>query len=182
LWQYLIQLLKMKSIYKVFFLSFVLLSGFLLSNRAQIKLGHINSQELFAAMPERDTAQKKLQDIAQQFENTLEELQVEYNKKLDEYQKNVGTMTPLIKRTKENELQDLIQRIQDFQTEAEQDLSEQRANLLRPIQEKAFKAVNEVAQEHGFTYIFDMGVGTIIYAAEDAEDILPLVKQKLGLK
>jgi outer membrane protein len=172
----------MKNIYKVLLLSFAFLFGYLLFMKAQPKLGHINSQELFAAMPERDTAQKKLQNLAQQLENTLEELQVEYNKKLDDYQNNVETMTPLIKRTKENELQDLLQRIQDFQVDAEQDLAQQRSELLRPIQEKAFKAVQEVAQEHGFTYIFDMGVGTIIYAADEAEDILPLVKQKLGLE
>jgi outer membrane protein len=172
----------MKNIYKVFLLSFTFLFGYLLFIQAQPKLGHINSQELFAAMPERDSAQKKLQNLAQQLENTLEELQVEYNKKLDDYQTNVETMTPLIKRTKENELQDLLQRIQDFQVDAEQDLQQQRAELLKPIQEKAFKAVQEVAQENGFTYIFDMGVGTIIYAAEEAEDILPLVKQKLGLE
>ncbi len=172
----------MKNIHKVLLLSFTFLFGCLLFVQSQPKLGHINSQELFAAMPERDSAQKKLQNLAQQFENTLEELEVEYNKKLDDYQKNVETMTPLIRRTKENELQDLMQRIQNFQVEAEQDLAQQRTELLKPIQEKAFNAVQEVAQEHGFTYIFDMGVGTIIYAAEEAEDILPLVKQKLGLK
>ena len=172
----------MKIIFKVLFLSLALFFGYLLSIHAQIKLGHINSQELFAAMPERDTAQKKLQNIAQQFENTLEELEVEYNKKLDDYQKNVETMTALIKKTKENELQDLMQRIQNFQVEAEQDLTQQRTELLKPIQEKAFNAVSEVAREHGFTYIFDTGVGAIIYIAENAEDILPLVKQKLGLE
>ena len=114
--------------------------------------------------------------------NTLEELEVEYNKKLDDYQKNVDTMTDLIRKTKENELQDLLQRIQNFQIEAEQDLSRQRAELLKPIQEKAFNAVNEVAAENGFTYVFDMGMGVIIYAADNTEDILPLVKVKLGLE
>jgi outer membrane protein len=172
----------MKNLLKILFLSSFLFFNYLLIAQDQIKLGHINSQELFAAMPERDTAQKQLQNIAQQFENTLEELEVEYNKKLDDYQKNADMMTDLIKKTKENELQDLIQRIQNFQVEAEQDLAKQRTELLKPIQEKAFKAVNEVAEEQGFTYIFDMGVGAIIYVADNTEDILPLVKKKLGLE
>ncbi len=172
----------MKNILKLWYLSIALLFGYFLSAGAQIKLGHINSQELFAVMPERDTAQKKLQNIARQFENTLEELEVEYNKKLDDYQKNVATMTDLIRKTKENELQDILQRIQNFQIEAEQDLAKQRADLLKPIQEKAFNAVREVAEENGFTYIFDMGTGAVIFAAENTQDILPLVKKKLGLK
>ncbi len=171
----------MKNILKLWYLSIALLFGYFLSAGAQIKLGHINSQELFAAMPERDTAQKKLQNIARQFENTLEELEVEYNKKLDDYQKNVASMTDLIRKTKENELQDILQRIQNFQIEAEQDLAKQRADLLKPIQEKAFNAVREVAEENGFTYIFDMGTGAVIFAAENTQDILPLVKKKLGL-
>jgi outer membrane protein len=91
-------------------------------------------------------------------------------------------MTDLIRKTKENELQDILQRIQNFQVEAEQDLARQRAELLRPIQEKAFKAVNEVAEENGFTYIFDMGTGAVLYASDNTEDILPLVKKKLGLE
>ena len=172
----------MKNLLKYWYLSVAFLFGYLLTTGAQIKLGHINSQELFAAMPERDTAQKKLQEIARQFENTLEELEVEYNKKLDDYQKNVNTMTDLIRKTKENELQDILQRIQNFQIEAEQDLAKQRVELLKPIQEKAFKAVNEVAEENGFTYVFDMGTGAVIYASDSTEDILPLVKKKLGLE
>jgi len=172
----------MKNLLKFWYLSVAFIFGYLLTAGAQIKLGHINSQELFAVMPERDTAQKKLQEIARQFENTLEELEVEYNKKLDDYQKNVGTMTDLIRKTKENELQDILQRIQNFQIEAEQDLAKQRAELLKPIQEKAFKAVNDVAEENGFTYVFDMGTGAVLYASDSTEDILPLVKKKLGLE
>ena len=130
----------MKNILKIFVASVFLLSGYLLEAQDQIKLGHINSQDLFDAMPEKDTAQKKLENVAQQFENTLEELQVEYNKKLDNYQNSVSTMSDLIKTTKENELQDLLQRIQQFQVQAEQDLSRQRSELFLPIQEKALKA------------------------------------------
>ena len=91
-------------------------------------------------------------------------------------------MTDLIRKTKENELQDILQRIQNFQIEAEQDLAKQRAELLKPIQEKAFKAVNDVAEENGFTYVFDMGTGAVLYASDSTEDILPLVKKKLGLE
>jgi len=172
----------MKNIFKIFITATFLLSGCFLQAQDQIKLGHINIQDLFDVMPERDTAQKKLENIAQQFENTLEELQVEYNKKLENYQKNINTMSDLIRTTKENELQDLMQRIQQFQVQAEQDLSRQRSGLFLPIQEKALKAINEVAEENGFTYIFDMSAGIVLFAAENTEDILPMVKEKLGLE
>lgn len=172
----------MKTIVRIFVIAVFLLSGYILKAQEQIKLGHINSQELFDAMPEKDTAQKKLEAVAKQFESTLEELQVEYNKKLDNYQQNVSTMSDLIRTTKENELQDLLQRIQQFQVQAEQDLARQRSELFLPVQEKAMKAINEVAEENGFTYVFDMSVGVVLFAGENTEDILPMVKKKLGLE
>lgn len=153
---------------------------------AQLKIGHINSQELLAAMPETDSAQKKLANLAKESELMLEELNVEFNKKWEDYSKKLedkeNPMSPLIRSAKEAELQELQQRIQVFRQQAEQDLQKQRAELLQPIQETALKAVNEVAEENGFTYVLDMGIGVVIYAAPDSEDILPLVKKKLNLK
>ena len=57
-----------------------------------------------------------------------------------------------------------------------------RMQLFQPIQEKAIKAVNEVAEENGFTYILDTGAGAVVYSSPSSLDILPLVKTKLGLK
>jgi outer membrane protein len=149
---------------------------------AQIKLAHINSQELLSSMPETDSAQKKLERIAQQHEMALEEMQVEFNKKFEEYNKNVETYSDLVRATKESELQDLQVRMQSFQQTAEQDLAQKRMELFRPIQEKAINAVNKVGEENGFTYIFDTGAGAVVYSAENTIDILPLVMEKLGLK
>ncbi|MBN2763590.1 MAG: OmpH family outer membrane protein, partial [Bacteroidales bacterium] len=142
------------------------------------------SQDLFTAMPESDTAQKKLEKIAMQFETTLEELQVEFNKKYEEYlkQSQDPSVGELILRTKEEELQTLQQRIQSFQQEAQNEIAKKRSELFKPVQDKALKAVNDVARENGFTYVFDMAVGTIVFAADNTIDILPLVKKKLGLE
>jgi outer membrane protein len=174
----------MKIICRFFMLSAILLIPAGLFSQKQIKLGHIDSQKLIMAMPESDSAQKKLQKVEQEFQATLEELQVEFNRKFKNYQDNYSTMTELIRSTKESELNELSERIQNFQTQAQQDFERQRVELFRPIQEKAKKAVDEVAEEHGFTYVFDIGpgVGAIVYAAPETEDILPLVKVKLGLK
>jgi outer membrane protein len=151
--------------------------------QAPIKLGHINSQALYTSMPEMDTAQKKLEAVAKRYEDTLEELQVEFNKKYEEYNKLTQdpTAVDLILRTKEDELQTLQQRIQGFQQEAQNEITKKRNEFFQPVQEKAQKAINEVGLENGFTYIFDINAG-IVYAAENTIDVLPLVKKKLGLQ
>ncbi len=173
----------MKSIQKTLTLIVVLLIPLVAIAQKQIKLGHMDSQELLMAMPEMDSVQKQLKNIADEYQATLEELQVELNKKFEKYQKDLPTMTDLIRSTKESELNELNERMQNFQAQAQQDMTNKRAELLRPIQEKAKKAVDEVAEENGYTFIFDTGpgVGAVIYAAPSTEDILPLVKKKLGI-
>ena len=164
-------------------LSFFLVGGNLLGQNT-LKIGHINSGLVFAAMPESDSAQKTLERSAKQMPATLEELQVEFNKKYEEYTRlaNDATTSALIIKTKEEELQSLQQRIQTFQQQAEQDMASQRQELFKPIQDKAIKAVNDVAEENGFTYVFDTAGGALVYTSPDSQDILPLVKAKLGLK
>ena len=148
------------------------------------KLGHINSSALFSAMPETDSAQKQLEREKGALQKTLEELQVEFNKKYEDYTKlaNDATTTELILQTKQEELQTTRQRIDTFQQQAEQSMSTRSAELFKPIQDKAIKAVNDVAAENGFTYIFDTAGGAVVYASPESTDILPLVKAKLGLK
>ncbi len=149
-----------------------------------VKLGHIDSRLVFAAMPESDSASKRLEREATVMQQTLEELQVEFNKKFEEYQRlaNDPNVSRIIINTKEEELTSLNQRSQSFQQQADQSINELRQRLFQPIQEKAIKAVNEVAAENGFTYIFDTAGGMIVYSSPDSQDILPLVKTKLGLK
>jgi outer membrane protein len=174
--------MKKSTIFTVVILA-LLLTGF--NANAQLKIGHIDSQELLAAMPESDSATKKLQKLAKDHEARLEEMQVEFNKKYQElldYMKDEENVNELVQSTKEEDLELLQKRIMNFQQTAQQDLEKKRMELFQPIQEKALNAVNEVAEENGYTYILDSGIGVIVYAAEDANDILPLVKKKLGLE
>jgi outer membrane protein len=149
-----------------------------------LKLGHIDSRLVFAAMPESDSAQKQIEREVASIEKTVEELRVEFNKKYEDYSKlaNDPNTSALILRTKEEELQSIQERSQTFQQQAEQTISQKRAELFQPIQNKAIKAVNDVAAENGFAYIIDSGIGAVIYEGTDAQDILPLVKKKLGLQ
>jgi outer membrane protein len=157
-------------------------SALVVNAQDKLKIGYINSQELLAAMPESDSAQKKIESLAKEHESVLDEMTVEFNKKYETYNKNLNTYSDLVKTSKEAELQDLQNRIQTFQQTAQEDLQKKRAELFKPVQDKALKAVSDVAEENGFTYILDSGTGVVVYESASAQDILPLVKKKLGLK
>lgn len=146
------------------------------------KFGHINTQELLAAMPETDSAQAQVEKEAKELEDQLEMLQVEYNNKLEQYNQDMDKLSEVILQTKQQELYDYQQRIQKFRVNAEQGIQKRNQQLFQPILDKANKAIEEVAQEKGFTYIFDSGTGVMVYISDDSQDILPLVKAKLGIE
>jgi outer membrane protein len=162
-----------------------LISAFLLAcmpvNSQDLKFGHINSQELLTAMPESDSAQARIEKLAGDYDQQLEEMRVELNKKYDDYLTNRDNYTDLIRQTKEADITEMQQRIANFEQVAQQDLQSQQQRLLQPILEKANNAIKEVAEQNGFVYVFDVSRGNPVYFSEKSTDILPLVRTKLGL-
>lgn len=146
-----------------------------------VKLGHINSSDLMQIMPGKDSAQAAFEAEVKILDGELKAMQDELEKKLNDYQERKSQMTELIRTTKEQELNDLNQRIQVYQQNAQKKLQEKEAELLQPIIDRAKQAISDVAKENGYTYIFDTSAGAVLYQ-QDSDDILNLVKKKLGLK
>ncbi len=143
-----------------------------------IKLGHINSQELLQIMPGRDAAKDTLQKEAAEIENTLKTMQAELERISNEFVQRQAEWTELIRNTKRSEIQDMQNRIQAFYESAQKQLQDREAELTKPIVDRAKKAIEDVAREGGYTYIFD---GAALLYSQDSEDIMPQVKKKLGL-
>lgn len=153
---------------------------FAVNSYSQNKLGYIDSQELLLLMPERKTAEEEVQTFAKSLESQLQAMTAEYQQSVQEYQSNESTYTDLVKQDKVTEITGLEQRIQSFQQNAQQALQAKEQELLEPILQKARTAIENVASEGNYTYIFDKSVGSILFAKE-SENILQLVKKKLNL-
>ena len=145
------------------------------------KIAHINYDSLTSMMPQTDSVKKVMTDFVDQLKKTMDKMQNDLKSLYDDYQLNVEKWTPLIKGVKEKELQDSQQRIQDFQTSAQQAIQKQNEILVKPINEKAKKAIKAVAMEKGYKLVLDSGLENVLYA-EPTDDIMPLVKLKLGIK
>jgi outer membrane protein len=165
---------------KLTFIAIALFIGINTFAQKGTKIGVINSNELLAAMPEKNQVQKELENYAKELESAFMTMQKEYETKLAEYQANQASYSDIIKKTKIKELTDLEQRIQAFQQSAQEDLQNKESELLQPIIDKAKKAIEDVAKEHGYTLVLDSGVGVVLYSVE-GDDILPLVLKKLGI-
>ncbi len=146
------------------------------------KIGHINADELLQLMPETKKAQETINAYGQQLEKDLTEMEAELTAKIQKYRADEKMMTALSRETKGQEIQGLQQRIQEYQIKAQEDLQNKQVEVLTPIIEKATKAVQDVAKENNFSYILDSSQSkAVVIFAENGEDILPLVKAKLGL-
>ncbi|PIQ16246.1 MAG: hypothetical protein COW67_03915 [Flavobacteriales bacterium CG18_big_fil_WC_8_21_14_2_50_32_9] len=170
----------MKTLKSILLVVAVTLSTFTFAQKS-VKIGHINSNELLAAMPERETVQKQIEDHAAQLTATMDAMRKEYDTKVGEFQAKQDVMTDIIRDNKIKEITDLEKRITEFQKTAQADLQKKEETLLQPIIDKAKKAIDDVAKENNFTYILDSSLGVVLYSI-DSDDILPLVKKKLNIQ
>ncbi|MDO4758623.1 MAG: OmpH family outer membrane protein [Rikenellaceae bacterium] len=144
------------------------------------KIGRINSQEVIVAMPETKEMQTKLDAVAKDWQENLETIQVEFNNKMQEFQKNLNTLSDAARQVKENELNSLRERATQMQQMAQQDMGKQEQELFAPILEKAQAAIEAVSKAGGYTAIFE--TGSLVYFDEATmTDITAAVKKELGI-
>ncbi|HEY9562092.1 MAG TPA: OmpH family outer membrane protein [Anseongella sp.] len=148
--------------------------------KAQLKIGYINSAELIELMPETKVVDSQLTVFAKGLEENLQTMQKTFDEKLADYRENQATMADAIKQTRERELQDLNQRIQQFQVKSQQDYLKKQNELMAPILKMAQDAINAVAADGNYTYVFDTS-NTGLLVKPVGDNILPLVKKKLRL-
>ena len=149
-----------------------------LSANAQ-KYGHVNSGDVLKAMPGVDSLQIKMAEFQKELETIYENMVTEFTTKKDKFDKEAGTMSSSVRKIREQELLEMQNRIQEFQYSVQEDMEEKQLELAKPFQDKIQNAINAVAKEHQYNYIFDT---QILLYSDGGDDITPLVKKKLGLK
>lgn len=171
----------MRNLMKLFTMLVVI--GISTSAGAQnLKFGHIDLQALVQVMPERSTAETEFNNFQTELEDVLGEMQQNYQLKLQELEELGETASEVKRNAKITELQDIQQRMQNYQSTAQQQLQQKQAQLLQPVFDKAETAIEEVAKEEGLMYVFDTGSRVVLYKSNQSKDLLPLVKKKLGLE
>lgn len=161
---------------------FVLIASFS-QGQAQnkAKFGHLDFAALYNLMPELDSVKSIFDEYNKTIQQQFSTMQTELENKFMDYQANATGMSEIIRTTKEAEINDLKERLDAFESKAAQDLQAKESELTAPIIERAKKAVQDVAKENSYTYIFNSSEGLLLYA-EPMDDVTALVKSKLGIK
>lgn len=146
----------------------------------EVKIAIVNQAELFTAMPEVSEVETKIAAINEQYEKDLKVMQDEFQKKYADYMAQQDSLTENIKLRRQQDIQDLDTRIQNYVPSARQDMERQAEELYAPIREKVQKAIKDVGDEKGYAVILSPQV--LLYVGSATIDATPFVKAKLGLK
>ncbi len=145
-----------------------------------LKFGHIDFQQVLQTMPERMDAEKALTKLAADLQTEMTKIQKELTDKSKEFIAQQNTLTGAVRVAKEDEINSLNQRVQNFPQKAQENISSEEARRMQPIVEKLNKAIADVAKEKGLLYVFD--IKSVLYHSDQSIDISAPVKVKLGIK
>jgi len=146
---------------------------------AQEKLAFINTQEVFTQMPELKDVETKLNTKREEIKKVMGDIETEFNNKVKEFSESKDEPTEAIVMERDKTLQDIRKRYETYAETSEKEYAELQQQLLSPLQQKLQKAIKDVGDEQGYTYIFE--IGALPYMSSKAVDAGKLVKTKLGI-
>jgi len=165
------------------FLTLAVAAALTMSAQAQ-KFGYLSSAAILQEMPEVKQAEADLEVLQKQLQNKgqtmLEEFQTEY---LELERKNQqGEISPKELDAEAQVLKERETEIAQYEQDMQRQLMEKRDELLGPIIEEINDAITQVAEEDGYSYIFDASPGTgILLYADESTNVMDKVKAKLGM-
>ncbi len=147
------------------------------------KTGYTNVEYIISKLPEVKKISDELEKQKKQYDIAYQDKVKDFQTKLNSYQKTGGNLPEIIKKDKEKELETLQASIQELQQNAEKDLANRQAQLVQPLYVKVYSAIQTVAEENGYKFIFNTGDSNqmrhLLVAPTDG-DVSELVLKKLG--
>lgn len=146
----------------------------------EMKIAYINTNQVFSLMPEVKDADTKLTAKQTEIKTSLQSIQDEYNKKVEEFKASTAEVTAAVAADRKKQLEQLEERYQNFLQSSDTELQQLRQSLLAPVQQKLQTAIKAVGDEQGYAYILE--ASALPYIGAKAIDLTEPVKAKLGIK
>ncbi|MBI5471128.1 MAG: OmpH family outer membrane protein [Ignavibacteriae bacterium] len=150
---------------------------------AQQKIAYVNSTKIFQEVPEAQDAQKRLEALAKPVQDEIEKQEKAIQDKVDEYKKKESLLNDAAKKTAQQEIYDLDQKLREYKLQKlgqDGELAKQQDRILNPIKEKILKAIEVVAKAEKYTFVFDQteSVRVLLYG-DPKEDLTNRVIDRL---
>ncbi len=163
-------------------LGLALVLVFTVAATAQVKIGYFSSDAIMKQLPDAQDAQKQLDQLVADWQQEINKMQDEWKKKFDDYDKRKLIMTEQRRAEAERELRDLDQKIVDLRNQRfgqNGDLFNKQNELMKPVQDRIFKAVQDVAREEGDDFVFDKSADILMMYANEKYDLTQKIMAKL---
>jgi len=169
---------------KKFLLGMLFLTSVVFAQQAALKIGFVNSETIIKELPEAKDSQSKLETMLKGWQDEIEKRGQALQSKYEEYQKQANMLNESSKQAKQKELVEEEQKLNQYRQEKQQELTVQREKIMKPIQEKVFKAIEKVAKEKKLSFVFDKATEVPVLYADPAYDYTPdvLIYLKRGGK
>ena len=168
---------------KLFILSILLLTTSI--SFAQLKIGYIDSDAIMDNLPDVLDARQKLDASIQEWQTELNKLEADWKAKYDDYEKRKLIMTDQTRSETEAALVQLETQIAQYREKkfgTNGELFLKQDELMKPVQNKIFVALKEIAEEDDYDFVFDRSGDIMILFAKEQYDLTAQVLEKLKLK
>jgi len=144
--------------------------------QAQAKVAHVDVNELMTKMPAMLEAQKQLEKLSGTYDTEYKTMVDEYQGKLKKYEQEATTVTDAVNETRSKEVQDMQKRIVDYRDNAQKELQQKEADIVKPIMEKVKASIQKVGKAKGFQYVLN-SEGLLL---TDGPNLTADIKKDLG--
>ena len=141
---------------------------------AQQKIGFVNSTKIFQEIPEAKEAQRKLESIAKPIQDEIDKREKAIQDKLDAYKQKESLMNDAAKKTAQQEIYDMDQKLREYKLDKlgnDGELAKEQDRILNPVKDKILKAIEKVAKELKYSFVFDQteNIRVLLYGEPGAD-------------
>lgn len=160
-----------KNITLAFAAVFVLMTSGL---SAQTKVGYIDSKRIVESMQDSRDAQQRLDNLVTQWQTELTQLQDSLKIIKDDYEKKKLILTDQLKQQTETKITELETKVSNFKIEKFGEGGEyflKQTEFMKPVQDRIFKAIETVAKDGSYDYVFDRSSEILLLYVNENYDL-----------
>ena len=148
------------------------------------RFAYVDSKYILESMPEYAEAQAELDELSEQWQKTIEAKYAEIEKLYKAYQAEAILLTDEMKRKREEEIVQKEKEARDYQKKkfgVEGELFKRRQELIKPLQDRIYDAIKELADDRSYAAIFDKANNATILYSDPKYDKSETILKKLGI-
>lgn len=149
---------------------------------AQAKIGYVDSKVIIDGMQDAKDAQTNLDNLVTAWKSEIQRMNDSLNLVKEDFEKKKLILTESIKKQKEDEIKDLEKKIGDYKLAKFGENGEyflKQNELMKPVQDKVFKAIQDVAKEGDYDFVFDRSTQLLMLYMNEKYDLTQKVIKKL---